>query len=182
MEAAWLSAAVVVPLCYNLHSAEVFDFNKTQVVRFLALIAGVAWILKGAVSTSSLRDKGRRAGMGFRRLAASPLSVPVLVFVAAYGMMRLLGWWERPRLETPASPLATRTVPIEPRLQVEAPKELKALQRAEQEILTSYAWVSKEAGIARIPVDRAMRFVLERGLPTPKPAASATPPVKGDAR
>ena len=109
--------------------------------------------------------------------------VTILVFVAAYGMMRLLGWWERPRLETPASPLATtRTVPIEPRLQVEAPKELKALQRAEQEILTSYAWVSKEAGIARIPVDRAMQFVLERGLAALKPAASATPPVKGDAR
>ena len=109
--------------------------------------------------------------------------VTILVFVAAYGMMRLLGWWERPRLETPASPLATtRTVPIEPRLQVEAPKELKALQTAEQEILTSYAWVNQEAGIARIPVDRAMRFVLERGLPAPKPAASATPPVKGDAR
>jgi len=108
--------------------------------------------------------------------------VTILVFVTAYGMMRLLGWWERPRLETPASPLATRTVPIEPRLQVEAPKELKALQTAEQEILTSYAWVNQEAGIARIPVDRAMRLVLERGLPAPKPAAPATPPVKGGAR
>ena len=97
-------------------------------------------------------------------------------------MMRLLGWWERPRLETPASPLATRTVPIEPRLQVQAPKELKALQAAEQEILTSYAWVNKEAGIARIPIDRAMQLVLERGLPAPKPAAPATPPVKGGAR
>jgi hypothetical protein len=108
--------------------------------------------------------------------------VMILVFVTAYGMMRLLGWWERPRLETPASPLATRTVPIEPRLQVEAPKELTALQTTEQEILTSYAWVNKEAGIARIPVERAMRLVLERGLPTLKPAAPATPPAKGGTR
>jgi hypothetical protein len=73
-------------------------------------------------------------------------------------------------------------VPIEPRLQVQAPKELKTLQTAEQEILTSYAWVNKEAGIARVPVDRAMRLVLERGLPVLRPAAPAAPPVKGGAR
>jgi len=88
-----------------------------------------------------------------------------LAFVAAYGMIHVLGWWERPRLETPASPLATRAIPPEPRLQVEAPKDLKSLRAAEQEVLTTYAWVSKEAGIARIPIERAMQLVLERGLP-----------------
>jgi len=88
-----------------------------------------------------------------------------LAFVAAYGMIHVLGWWERPRLETPASPLAKRTVPPEPRLQIEAPKDLKSLQAAEQEVLTTYAWVSKEAGVARIPIERAMQLVLERGLP-----------------
>jgi hypothetical protein len=88
-----------------------------------------------------------------------------LAFVAAYGMIHVLGWWERPRLETPASPLATRTVPPEPRLQVEAPKDLASLQAAEQEVLTTYAWVSQEAGIARIPIERALQLVLERGLP-----------------
>lgn len=96
--------------------------------------------------------------------------VMVLAFVAAYGMIHILGWWERPRLETPASPLATRTVPPEPRLQVEAPKDLRSLQAAEQEVLTTYAWVSKEAGIARIPIERAMQLVLERGLPPAKGA------------
>jgi len=104
-----------------------------------------------------------------------------LAFVAAYGMIHVLGWWERPRLETPASPLATRTVPPEPRLQVEAPKDLKGLQAAEQEVLTTYAWVSKEAGIARIPIERAMRLVLERGLP-PSKAAPVPLPTKGGAQ
>jgi hypothetical protein len=104
-----------------------------------------------------------------------------LAFVAAYGIIYVLGWWERPRLETPASPLATRTVPPEPRLQVEAPKDLKGLQAAEQEVLTTYAWVSKEAGIARIPIERAMRLVLERGLP-PSKAAPVPLPTKGGAQ
>ena len=94
-----------------------------------------------------------------------------LAFVAAYGMIHVLGWWERPRLETPASPLATRTVPPEPRLQVKAPQELKSLQATEQEVLATYGWVNKEAGIARIPIERAMQLVLERGLPPAKGAA-----------
>lgn len=105
--------------------------------------------------------------------------VMVLAFVAAYGMIQFLRWWERPRLETPASPLATRVVPPQPRLQVEAPKDLKALQAAEQEVLTTYAWVSKEAGIARIPIDRAMQLVLERGLPVSKPAPAPLPATGG---
>jgi len=104
-----------------------------------------------------------------------------LAFIAAYGMIHLLGWWERPRLETPASPLATRTVPPEPRLQVEAPKNLKSLQAAAQEVLTTYAWVSKEAGVARIPIERAMQLVLERGLPPSKPAPASLP-AKGGAQ
>jgi hypothetical protein len=104
-----------------------------------------------------------------------------LAFVVAYGMIHVLGWWGRPRLETPASPLATRTVPPEPRLQVEAPKDLTSLQAAEQEVLTTYAWVSKEAGIARIPLERAMQLVLERGLPPSKPAPASLP-TKGGAQ
>lgn len=97
-------------------------------------------------------------------------AVMVLAFVATYGMIRVLGWWDRPRLETPASPLATRAAPPKPRLQVQAPKDLKSLQATEQEVLTTYAWVSKEAGIARIPIERAMQLVLERGLPPAKGA------------
>ncbi len=107
--------------------------------------------------------------------------VMVLALVGTYGMVRLLGWWDRPRLETPASPLATRAVPPVPRLQVEAPKELRALRATEDETLTSYAWVSKEAGIARIPIERAMQLVLERGLPAGK-AAPTPAPAKGGAQ
>ena len=104
--------------------------------------------------------------------------VTILVFVASYGMIRFFGWWDRARLETPASTLATRTVPPEPRLQVSAPKDLRTLRASEQDILTTYGWVSREAGVARIPIARAMQLILERGLPkaTETPARA---PAKG---
>jgi hypothetical protein len=108
--------------------------------------------------------------------------VTILVLATTYGLIRVFGWWERPRLETPASPLATRAIPAEPRLQVNAPKDLKALLAAEESALTSYGWANKEAGIARIPIDRAMQLVLERGLPTPKPSEPGKAPAKRGAR
>ena len=49
-------------------------------------------------------------------------------------------------------------------------------------MLTSYAWVDKPGGFARIPVDRAMELIVERGLPPAKPmAAQAAMPMPGAA-
>jgi hypothetical protein len=39
------------------------------------------------------------------------------------------------------------------------------LRTAEDTDLNSYGWVDRTAGIARIPIDRAMQLLLERGLP-----------------
>jgi len=33
-------------------------------------------------------------------------------------------------------------------------------------VLESYAWVDKNAGIVRIPIEEAIRLTLQRGLPT----------------
>jgi hypothetical protein len=35
----------------------------------------------------------------------------------------------------------------------------------EDRVLTTYAWVDRNAGTVRIPVDRAKDLALERGLP-----------------
>jgi hypothetical protein len=37
-------------------------------------------------------------------------------------------------------------------------------------LLEGYGWVDREAGVVRLPIERAMALVLERGLPT-RPAA-----------
>jgi hypothetical protein len=41
--------------------------------------------------------------------------------------------------------------------------------------LNSYGWVDQQAGIARIPIDRAMALLAQRGLPT-RPQAGVAPP------
>jgi hypothetical protein len=53
-------------------------------------------------------------------------------------------------------------------LQVDAQNELRKMRAAEDSVLSSYGWVDKDAGIVRIPVDRAMEILAKKGLPTRK--------------
>jgi hypothetical protein len=56
-------------------------------------------------------------------------------------------------------------LPPEPRLQVSPPSDLRNFRLWEEQQLRTYGWVNRSAGTVRIPVDRAMDLVLERGLP-----------------
>ena len=53
-----------------------------------------------------------------------------------------------------------------PSLQTQPFRDLYLLRDDEAKKLHSYGWVDKEGGVARIPVDRAMELMLQRGFPT----------------
>jgi len=57
-------------------------------------------------------------------------------------------------------------LPPEPRLQVAPVQDLKQFRDAEENILHSYGWVNQQSGIVRIPIERAMRLIAERGMPS----------------
>ncbi|HET9767761.1 MAG TPA: hypothetical protein VFS60_12980 [Thermoanaerobaculia bacterium] len=69
-----------------------------------------------------------------------------------------------------------------PQLLARPEGELKQVRQQEKERLESYGWVDQTAGVAHIPVERAIEIVAARGLPTraaaptPAPAATATVP------
>jgi hypothetical protein len=56
--------------------------------------------------------------------------------------------------------------PPAPRLQDNPQQELRELRARQESLLNGYGWVDKEAGVARIPIEDAMKMVVERGLPT----------------
>jgi hypothetical protein len=71
-------------------------------------------------------------------------------------------------LGPPTSPFEnTRRLPPAgvPRLQVAPPQELGQYQKEQKEILDSYGWTDQKAGIVRIPIDRALDLLMQRGLP-----------------
>jgi len=71
------------------------------------------------------------------------------------------------RTQAQPSPLSAAREPTpEPRLAVTPGADLKALRAAEDSMLKSYGWIDAKNGIVRIPVDRAIEILAQRGLPT----------------
>ncbi len=83
----------------------------------------------------------------------------------------LLGVYERQnqRAQTQVFPMAAGQgdrLPPAPRLQDNPQHELQELRAQQKGLLEGYAWVNKETGVVRIPIEDAMKMVVERGLPT----------------
>jgi hypothetical protein len=73
-----------------------------------------------------------------------------------------------------ASPFANvRQVPSSPELQVNAREDFLKMYAQQQQELSNYAWEDREAGTVRIPIDRAMDLLLQKGLPV-LPSAGAS--------
>ncbi len=54
----------------------------------------------------------------------------------------------------------------QPQLQEHEVLDLKAIRAAEDQVLSSYAWMDPEKGVVRIPIGRAMDLLAKRGLPS----------------
>ena len=67
--------------------------------------------------------------------------------------------------------------PPDPRLEPFPLAPGQRLRAEEDAILTTYAWVDKQASVARIPIDRAIEVLAERGLPPSKPMPPAAAPL-----
>jgi len=91
----------------------------------------------------------------------------------SWGVFDFLAGWRAETDPAPPPLAVTRpSRPPEPRLQVNPPAELETVRREEEALLNSYGWVQKEAGVVRIPIERAKKLLLERGLPA-RPSADA---------
>ncbi|MDB6017098.1 MAG: hypothetical protein JWR19_1587 [Pedosphaera sp.] len=53
----------------------------------------------------------------------------------------------------------------EPRLQVSPPLDLQELRAREDAELNNYGWVDRKTGVVRIPVERAIDIIAQKGLP-----------------
>jgi hypothetical protein len=111
----------------------------------------------------------------------------VLVYLVVWGLYAFMDARQRSR-QPQQSPLVkqvgteTRIVsPDEiakfpqPRLERNERIEINDFRWKEEQTLNTYGWVDEKAGAVRIPIDRAMQLLAQRGLPT-NPKAGAAPP------
>ena len=59
-----------------------------------------------------------------------------------------------------------------PRLEEDERGQLKDIRLAQENTLYSYGWVDQNAGTVRIPIDRAMDLLVQRGLPVRQESGS----------
>lgn len=111
----------------------------------------------------------------------------VLVALVLKGLYGYLNAYEN-RHQSVQSPLVqqttadTRTVEPgdiakfpQPQLENNETIDIDKFRLREAQTLNSYGWVDQDAGVVRIPIDRAMELVAQRGLPT-RPQAGVAPP------
>jgi hypothetical protein len=89
----------------------------------------------------------------------------IIVCFAVAGLFKVLTATEvssrQPLTQVPAG----QSFPPTPRLQEKPWLELQGVRAHEDQVLTTYGWVDKNAGKVRIPIDKAMDIVVQHGLP-----------------
>jgi hypothetical protein len=82
---------------------------------------------------------------------------------------------------------SVQQIPPQPRVEEHPAEQLQSIRSREEHILSSYALIDKDQGIVRVPIDKAIDMLAEKGLPThnyldditagkkPAPAPAAKP-------
>jgi hypothetical protein len=103
-------------------------------------------------------------------------AVVLVALVITAGLMKLYATVDDVSPGAPVSEQAPRS-PGFPELNPDQPVELHNLRERESRLLDGYGWADRAAGVARIPIDQAMKIIAAEGLPeTPPPANQGTEP------
>ncbi len=117
--------------------------------------------------------------------------VIALVYGISAGMYKFLEASDK-RREAPVNPMAIKTG-VDPRsmpfptihekieqifpkpvLEHSERQEFENVVKQQDQILASYDWVDQKSGVVRIPIDKAMELLAQRGLPVRPEGAAVT--------
>ncbi len=95
-------------------------------------------------------------------VAARPIIYVALGFLVFVGVCLAGIFYYYSAIVGARKPLKPEAFPA-PQLQRTPLSDLETLQKRQQEQLSGYAWVDKEQGIVRVPIERAMQIVASKG-------------------
>jgi tetratricopeptide (TPR) repeat protein len=83
MEASWLAALMAIPLFFNISSTQIFEPDKVFLLRFLAILSGVAYLTKWLAARPG-QQKAAAGDVSPGSLLRHPLVLLILAFTATY--------------------------------------------------------------------------------------------------
>jgi hypothetical protein len=130
---------------------------------------------KFSASQGGRQEGYERSDADVRNLLKFGLSLFVILVAVLISMRWTFFYFAKSQqLGPPASPFEdARVLPPQPRLQPHPHLDLQAYCDAQINELNTYGWVDQQNEVVRIPVDRAMDLIIQRGLPS-RPGATAT--------
>ena len=97
--------------------------------------------------------------------------VCVVVYLIVFGMYRFLDSYATADTRA-VTPENAETFP-QPRLEENERTQLRSFIEDQDRTLATYDWLDKDRGTVRIPIDRAMELIAQRGLPVHEEGASS---------
>jgi hypothetical protein len=119
------------------------------------------------------RQPDLRVVLAFLVSLALATALVLLVLWGMFGYFRNVSARRGP-LPSPEMYGSAPNIPA-PKLQPDPVADYHMYQLTDHEILTSYGWVDQKSGVARIPIDRAMDLLVQRGLPWKAPRTGPPP-------
>jgi len=114
-----------------------------------------------------------RVVLGFLFALGLAAALVLLVLWGMFGYFRSKSA-ERGPLPSPRMYTSPPSVP-QPQLQPDPVADYNVYRLSAKQTLDSYGWADQSAGVTRIPIDKAMDLVVERGLPWQAPGSGPAP-------
>lgn len=135
------------------------------------------------------QDRFEKSDASFKTIGVWMIIIVILVLLTAFGVWAYFMYArnaghekalaERSPLLAPGEVAQTIPGPV---LQINPAAELKVFDAQQEKALSTYSWVSREAGIVRLPIDVAIKKVLQPGVLKTRsqdPESTATVPDDG---
>jgi hypothetical protein len=109
-------------------------------------------------------------GVSYRGIVVFVVILAVTTFICQGIVVGMFKYFDKqaaatgPARATMSAPAGT--MPPPPNLLTNESGNLSNFREHEAEVLETYAWQDKNAGVVRLPIDRAKEILLERGFPT----------------
>jgi hypothetical protein len=117
--------------------------------------------------------------VNIKLILLSTLGMVILVLVVCFVTVGIFNYLSSTQAQPERANELSRPMelPRAPRVQEHPWEEYKVLHANEARVLNSYGWVNEADGTVRIPIDRAIDLIAERGLPV-ESSATASPKEK----